>query len=603
MEQKEPSAQARILLAFALSFIVLFISSRLFVGPPPEPPPETPSGAVSDTPSPPVPTQDSPSEPQPQPAEAAVAPQPQISATQLVQGTTEEEIIIESDLYRAVFTTRGAALKSWQLTQYNDRAGNQLELVNPAAAEEYGDPLSIWVSDGTLRSEINSALFVPSSTGTLQAPVTLTLEYSDNRITARKEFVFTRDSYLVQLTSELSRDGQPMSHALAWLGALGNLEDFSFGGSSIQVFYRDPQEMVRLYPGNVERNGFGRRMLNGIQGMLGLLEPSADIQEVSILGSFPYAGIEDHFFCAAFLPQEGPLRVNAFEQDISLPEQTRRFSSLGVAVSSGDAPVNRLRLYLGPKDRDVLATVEPQLPLLVDFGWFSFIAQPLFLAMQWTHENIVGNYGWVIVLITILINFVLFPLKIKTMRSTMKMQRIQPQLKAIQDKYKQYKVNDPRRQEMTKETMALYKKHGVNPLGGCLPMLLQMPFLYGFYQVLIQSIEMRHAPWILWVQDLSSPEQLPIKTLPLLLCATQFLLQRMSPMPSPDPMQRKLMMYMPLMFLFLFWGLSSGLVLYWLTGNVVGIAQQWYINRTEMQHLIAEKRAVAARKKKARQKK
>jgi YidC/Oxa1 family membrane protein insertase len=151
--------------------------------------------------------------------------------------------------------------------------------------------------------------------------------------------------------------------------------------------------------------------------------------------------------------------------------------------------------------------------------------------------------------------------------------------------------------------MELYKKHGVNPLGGCLPMLLQMPFLYGFYQVLILSIEMRHAPWILWVQDLSAPEALPIKTLPILLCATQFLLQKMSPMPSPDPAQQKMMMYMPLMFLFLFWSMSSGLVLYWLTGNVVGIAQQWYINRTEMQHLIEEKRAVAARKKQAAAKK
>ena len=218
------------------------------------------------------------------------------------------------------------------------------------------------------------------------------------------------------------------------------------------------------------------------------------------------------------------------------------------------------------------------------------------------HENVVGNYGWVIILITVIINFLLFPLKLKTMRSTMKMQRLQPQLKAIQEKYKHLKTGDSRKQEMTKETMALYKKHGVNPLGGCLPMLLQMPFLYGFYQVLIVSIEMRHAPWILWISDLSAPEQIPIKTLPLLLCATQFLLQRMSPMPSPDPAQQKMMMYMPLMFLFLFWGLSSGLVLYWLTGNVVGIAQQWYINRTEMQNMIAEKRAVAARKKQAAKK-
>jgi YidC/Oxa1 family membrane protein insertase len=261
-----------------------------------------------------------------------------------------------------------------------------------------------------------------------------------------------------------------------------------------------------------------------------------------------------------------------------------------------------LRLYVGPKDRDVLAPVEPQLAGLVDYGWFAFIAQPLFSAMRWTYDNVVSNYGWVIILITIIINFLLFPLKLKTMRSAMKMQRIQPQLKAIQDKFKHLKMNDPRRQEMTKETMALYKKHGVNPLGGCLPMLLQIPFLYGFYQVLVLSIEMRHAPWILWIRDLSAPEGIAIKTLPILLCATQFLLQKMSPMPSPDPAQQKMMMYMPLMFLFLFWSMSSGLVLYWLTGNVVGIAQQWYINRTEMQHVIEEKRAAVARKKQAKNK-
>ena len=606
MAQQEPSSQARILLAFALSFIILFVSSRLFVGPPPEPPAEAPPDAVAGPANPPAETPAPPPEAEAQapPAGAAAeaASEGSAAAAEPRQGAAEEEIVVESDLYRAVFTTRGAAVKSWTLTQYDDRLGNPLELVNPAGASEYGNPFTVWVSDETLRQEINSALFVPSATGTLQAPATLTFEYSDGRITARKEFVFTRDSYVVNTTSELSREGAPMPHALAWLGAFGNLEDIAARGGLIQVFYRDSQEMVRLDPGNVERNGIGRRMINGIQGALGMADPAADIKEISILGSFAFAGIEDHFFCAAFLPQEGPLRVNAFEQEITLPDQTRKMPTLGVAVSSGDEPLTRLRVYLGPKDRDILAPVEAQLLGLVDYGWFSFVAQPLFLAMRWMHENVVGNYGWVIILITVIINFGLFPLKLKTMRSTMKMQRIQPQLKAIQDKYKHLKKTDPRRQEMTQETMALYKKHGVNPLGGCLPMLLQMPFLYGFYQVLIQSIEMRHAPWILWIGDLSAPEQLPIKTLPILLCATQFLLQKMSPMPSPDPAQAKMMMYMPLMFLFLFWGMSSGLVLYWLTGNVVGIAQQWYINQTEMKHMIEEKRAAVARKKQASKK-
>lgn len=594
MEPKEPSLQGRILLAFALSFLILFISSRLFVGPPPEPGP-TPTAEPARPPAtaPAEPAEASP----PAPPDSAAAPVTPPAEPR--QGAAEEQITVESDLYQAVFSTRGADVKSWTLSRFEDAQGNPLELVNPAAAAEYGDPLSIWVSDETLRREINSALFVPSATGTLRAPVTLTFEYNDGRTTARKEFVFTSDSYVVNATTLLLREGTPLPHALAWLGGFGDMHDAAARGSLIQVFYREPLEMVRLTPGNVERKGF----LATIQEWLGLLPESADVKEISILGQFPFAGIEDHFFCAAFLPQDGPLRVTALEQEIAVPEQDRRTPTLGVAVSGGSDPTNRLRLYVGPKDPAVLAEVEPLLPDLVDYGWFSFIAQPLFLAMRWSYDHIVPNYGWVIMLVTVLINFALFPLKLKSMRSAMKMQRIQPQMKAVQDKYKHLKMKDPRRQEMTKETMELYKKHGVNPFGSCLPMLLQIPFLYGFYKVLILSIEMRHAPWILWIRDLSAPEQITIRTLPILLCATQFVLQKMSPMPSPDPAQQKMMMFMPVMFLFLFWSLSSGLVLYWLTGNIVGIAQQWYINRTEMQHMIEEKKAAATRKKQAAVKK
>ena len=238
----------------------------------------------------------------------------------------------------------------------------------------------------------------------------------------------------------------------------------------------------------------------------------------------------------------------------------------------------------------------------MDYGWFAVVAKPLFVALRWIYEHVVSNYGWAIILLTVFINMVLFPLKISSLRSSMKMQKLQPQLKAIQEKYKHLKMKDPRRNQMSQETMELYKKHGVNPLGACLPMLLQIPFLYGFYKVLIVSIEMRHAPWISWwVPDLSAPEPdlvrwLPIKFLPLLMCGTQFLLQKMSPMPSADPTQQKIMLFMPVMFLFFFWYISSGLVLYWLTGNLVGIAQQWYINRTEMKHLVEEKRSAAKKK-------
>jgi YidC/Oxa1 family membrane protein insertase len=166
------------------------------------------------------------------------------------------------------------------------------------------------------------------------------------------------------------------------------------------------------------------------------------------------------------------------------------------------------------------------------------------------------------------------------MKSSMKMQKLAPQVKAIQDKYKKYKMNDPKKAEANEEVMALYKKEGVNPLGGCIPMLLQLPFLYGFYKVLNQSIEMRQAPWVLWIADLSQPETGWFHLLPVLMIVTMVILQKMTPQTSADPVQQKMMMMMPIMMGVMFYNVSSGLVLYWLTGNIVQLGQQWFINRT-----------------------
>jgi YidC/Oxa1 family membrane protein insertase len=181
-------------------------------------------------------------------------------------------------------------------------------------------------------------------------------------------------------------------------------------------------------------------------------------------------------------------------------------------------------------------------------------------------------------MVTLIINVVLFPLKFSSLKSARKMQRLQPQIKAINDRFKNIKINDPRKAEQNQEVMALYKKEGVNPVGGCLPLVIQMPFLYAFYRVLSIAIELRHAPW-LWVHDLSAPETLAIHILPLVLVISQFLAQRMTPSPGVDASQQKMMMFMPVVFGYIFWFLSSGLVLYYLTSNLVGIAQQLIINR------------------------
>jgi YidC/Oxa1 family membrane protein insertase len=220
----------------------------------------------------------------------------------------------------------------------------------------------------------------------------------------------------------------------------------------------------------------------------------------------------------------------------------------------------------------------------VDFGWFAFVAKPLFLGLRFIYDRWVHNYGWAIVILTVFINFALFPLRLKSIRSAQEMQRIAPLVKSIQDKYKHLKFNDPKKARMNEEMMKLYKEHGVNPLGGCLPMALQLPFLYGFYRVLDLPIELRHAPWILWIKDLSAPDKfhpfgIPLPILPTIMVITMFIMQKMTPVASADPSQQRMMMLMPIVFGIMFYNFASGLVLYFLTANIVGILQQVMINK------------------------
>ena len=244
----------------------------------------------------------------------------------------------------------------------------------------------------------------------------------------------------------------------------------------------------------------------------------------------------------------------------------------------GGAGENRFQMFVGPKDIDILKRVNPKLEQVVDFGWFGILAKPLFLSVNWVNNRFVHDYGWAIVLVTVVINFLLLPLKYTSLKSMKKMQLLQPQIAEINAKYKGIGLRDPRKSEQNQEVMDLYKKNNVNPMGGCMPMLLPIPFFIAFYTVLTVAIEMRGAHW-LWVTDLSQPEHIPIRILPIAMIVSQFIMQKMTPATTMDPAQQKMMMFMPLLFGFMFYGLSSGVVLYWLTGNVVGIAQQMLFNR------------------------
>jgi YidC/Oxa1 family membrane protein insertase len=259
-----------------------------------------------------------------------------------------------------------------------------------------------------------------------------------------------------------------------------------------------------------------------------------------------------------------------------VPGEEKPVQYVGTGISTGEQ--NEMSLFVGPKDIEILKSVNPKLTQIIDWGFFGILAKPIFAWLNWTKEHWTNNYGWGIVVVTLIINIALFPLRLTSLKSARKMQRLQPQIKAINDRYKNVKLNDPRKAEQNQEVMALYKQEGVNPVGGCLPMLIQMPFLYAFYRVLSIAIELRHAPW-LWVTDLSAPETLPIHLLPIILVVTQFLTQKMTPAAGVDPNQQRMMLFMPIMFGFMFYSLSSGLVLYYLTSNLVGVTQQLIINR------------------------
>jgi YidC/Oxa1 family membrane protein insertase len=285
----------------------------------------------------------------------------------------------------------------------------------------------------------------------------------------------------------------------------------------------------------------------------------------------PRVGIEDQYFLAMFL-FDNPVNAKARKQEY--PGQDN--NPVPTFHLSAQMPEGKpMRAYVGPKERDWLSKADPQLSAVINYGWFEFISKPLLFVLLWIHSYI-GNFGWSIIILTLAINLLLFPLKLKQQVSMLKMQKIQPQMRTLQDKYKKLKANDPRRAQLQTEMMGLYKVHGVNPLGGCLPLLLQLPVFYGLYSMLSISIELRRAPWALWITDLSQAD--PYYVLPILLAVTMFIMQKMTPT-TVDPAQAKVMMFMPVMFAFMFIRAQAGLTLYWMAGNLVGIAQQIFINK------------------------
>jgi YidC/Oxa1 family membrane protein insertase len=303
-------------------------------------------------------------------------------------------------------------------------------------------------------------------------------------------------------------------------------------------------------------------------------------QPLAQSGPMEFLGIEDQFFTATFLPAGTDLSLWHWTQDHKIVVDGKPATEPEAEMAAGTAigvPL-RMRVFVGPKDLGILSKQKPSLEEQVNFGWTGVIAKPLLFILQWLHRYI-PNWGWTIVVLTLIINFALFPLKLKSQRSMQRMAKVAPEIRSIQDRYKKYSMSDPRKRNMNEEVMAIYQREGINPVGGCLPMLPQLPIWWALWRVLNGAIELRHAPWMIWVHDLSAKD--PYYILPVAMAILMFLSTKMTPQTTVDPSQQKMMAFMPLMMAAFFFNLSSGLNLYMFTSNLIGVGQQYYLNRTQ----------------------
>lgn len=515
--------EKRAVLAVALAFIILFLYQYFFIKPEPQKVQKQAKVEKKE---------------EPKPVKPAEPPVPKRTLS------GEKERRVETELYSAVFTTRGGTLKYYELKKYKDKEGKDVVLLKGQGIEP---PLSIGSKDDFNLSDAN--FYTPGKDIRLDKDKKsdfLTFEYSDSGVSVRRTYTFHNDDYRIDIKDEVS-----------------GLNDYWITiGTDFGIHDKKDRS---AHIGPVLLNGSDRIEFN-----------TKKLKEArSYSGDLKWIAQEDKYFFAALVPLTPMEEARVWKQNND---------SLLIAFK-GKPTTNSFILYAGPKEYDRLKTLKVGLEHIIDFGFFSVIAVPLFWTLKLFYKFF-GNYGWAIVLLTIIIRIPFIPLVNKSQKSMKKMQELQPRLAEIKEKYKK----DPQR--MQKEMMGLYKKYKVNPLGGCLPMLLQIPVFFALYKILLIAIELRGAPFILWIKDLSAPDTLfghipswfpliggfAIGPLPILMGITMIIQQKMTPT-SMDPAQNRMMMFMPIIFTFLFLNFASGLVLYWLMNNVFSISQQLYVNR------------------------
>ena len=550
--------EKRFLLAIFLVFL-FFFAYQTFIGRRTPPPKVTPVQTETETARQPGTAGPGGATPLGAPA-AAVATTEKSEAQQAsgapaatVSEPVEREIVVETRVLRVVFSNRGARATSWRLPQYKDDQGRAVDLVPGGAIPAVFRMFDLKVDDESATQRLAAALFATSAGGQLdgrRGEVTLTFEFADTGgLSAKKVFTFKPDSYAVDVRADVNLGDRALNPTVQLGAGLGDMGVEAAGNSYVQPA-----------GGIVHQDGKVRRIAVKELG-------SQPVQE----GIYRYAGIDDHYFLSVVMPG----RVSRIEYrpvPVAAPNgKPFSYVEWGVRLAR---QADEVKLYLGPKDFDVLASVDRELVRAINYGMFDWLAVPLLRALK-AINNRVGNYGWSIIVLTVLINLVMFPLRHKSVVSMRKMQQLQPEIKAIQARYGKLKATDPGKQKMNQELMELYKARGVNPASGCLPMLLTIPIFIAFYSLLSQAIELRGAPFIFWIRDLSAHD--PYYVTPILMGGAWLWQQAMTPS-SADPMQQKMFLAMPVVFTIMFLWAPSGLAIYWFVNNLLGIVQQYATN-------------------------
>jgi YidC/Oxa1 family membrane protein insertase len=523
--------EKRAALALVLSFLVVMAYQYMFAPPPPliQPPPEVAQPADSGPPDLAQPADSGlPEEPEafpaPAPAEETASPPARAPAA-----ADETVISVETDLYSARLSSIGGTVKSWDLKKFRDEEGAPIVLLKEggiyrALGLGWKDDFSLSeasfdVSGRDLRLDSNR------TTGTV------VFTYRGPNYSVRRTYTFHNEGYNFDLKDEVSG----LENYQVTLGA-------DFGINEKESLYTHVGPAILKETDRIE------------------IKPKKLKETRLYMGNIKWIALEDKYFFSCIVPVSAMQEAKAWKYQ----------DSAAIALM-GRQGTNEVVVYAGPKEYYRLKALGMGLEHVVDFGFFSPISRPLFWVLKQFH-SMVGNYGWAIVLLTLVVRIPFIPIVNKGQKSMKRLQELQPRMKEIREKYKK----DSKR--MQEEMMGLYKKHKVNPMGGCLPIMLQIPVFFALYKVLLVSIELRGSPFIFWITDLSQKD--PFYVLPLVMGATMFLQQKMTPA-AGDPRQQKMMMFMPVIFTFLFLNFASGLVLYWLINNLLSIAQQAYVNKSK----------------------